>query len=82
MDANLTALNGAVERVIYKNPSNGYIVLELALENNGGLVIVVGNLGDIGDGEKLSVTGSYIESPKYGKQFKAQTCERMPPSTA
>jgi exodeoxyribonuclease V alpha subunit len=74
----LVNLTGTVDGVIYKNPSNGYIVLELDCDEHG-LVPVVGNLGDIADGEKLSLTGGYIESPKYGKQFKAQTCERMPP---
>jgi exodeoxyribonuclease V alpha subunit len=76
----LVTLTGTVDGVIYKNPANGYIVLELDCEGES-LVPVVGNLGDIADGEKLSLTGSYIESPKYGRQFKAQTCERMPPVT-
>ena len=80
MDSEMSYLTGSVEGVIYKNPANGYIVLELAGEN-GGLTIAVGNLGDIAEGEKLSLTGSYIETPKYGRQFKAETCERMPPVT-
>jgi exodeoxyribonuclease V alpha subunit len=80
IEITLVNLTGTVDGVIYKNPSNGYIVLELDCDEHG-LVPVVGNLGDIADGEKLSLTGSYIESPKYGKQFKAQTCERMPPVT-
>ncbi|MCL2697339.1 MAG: ATP-dependent RecD-like DNA helicase [Oscillospiraceae bacterium] len=75
----LVNLNGTVDGVIYKNPSNGYIVLEL--ETDDGIIPVVGNLGDIADGEKLSLTGGYIDSPKYGKQFRALTCERMPPVT-
>ena len=74
-------MSGVVEGVIYKNPANGYIVLELTLSDSDNLCIVVGNLGDVAVGEKLSLTGSYIESPKYGKQFKAETCERMPPVT-
>jgi exodeoxyribonuclease V alpha subunit len=79
MDTALINLTGTVESVIYKNPANGYIVLEL--ETDDGIIPVVGNLGDIADGEKLTLTGSYIESPKYGKQFKAMTCERLPPVT-
>ncbi|MDR2531694.1 MAG: ATP-dependent RecD-like DNA helicase [Oscillospiraceae bacterium] len=79
MDLNLISLTGTVGGVIYKNPANGYIVLEI--ESNEELIPVVGNLGDIAEGEKLTLTGGYIESPKYGRQFKAQTCERMPPET-
>ncbi|MCL2018984.1 MAG: ATP-dependent RecD-like DNA helicase [Oscillospiraceae bacterium] len=80
MDATLINLKGTVEGVIYKNPANGYIVLELDCGDDG-LIPVVGVLGDIADGEKLLLTGSYTESQKYGKQFKAATCERMPPVT-
>ncbi|MCL1823092.1 MAG: ATP-dependent RecD-like DNA helicase [Oscillospiraceae bacterium] len=82
MDYEKTLMNlkGTVDGVIYKNPANGYIVLEM-VQNDGGLTIAVGNLGDIAEGEKLSLTGFFIESPKYGKQFKAQTCERMPPES-
>jgi exodeoxyribonuclease V alpha subunit len=79
MDLNLLNLSGTVDGVIYKNPGNGYIVLELETEDE--LIPVVGNLGDIATGEKLTLTGDYIESPKYGRQFKAVTCERMPPET-
>jgi len=80
----LINLSGTVDAVIYKNPANGYIVLELEIDaedGKSGLVPVVGNLGDIAEGEKLSLMGIYIESPRYGRQFKAQTCERMPPES-
>jgi exodeoxyribonuclease V alpha subunit len=79
MEEILMNLTGTVDGVIYKNPANGYIVLQVEAES--GLITAVGNLGDIAEGEKLNLTGSYIESPKYGKQFKAQTCERMLPET-
>lgn len=72
-------INGNVENVIYKNTSNGYIVFEI--DSGGELISVVGNLGEIAAGEKVSLYGDYIETPKYGKQFKAEACERLPPET-
>lgn len=72
-------LSGSVEDVIYKNADNGYTVINLGCEE--GLIAVVGNLGDVNEGERLSLRGGWITSPKYGRQFKAAMCERSMPET-
>ncbi|MCH5325010.1 MAG: ATP-dependent RecD-like DNA helicase [Eubacterium sp.] len=72
-------LSGSVEDVIYKNPENGYIVLNLGCDE--GLITVIGVLGDINEGERLSLRGGWITSAKYGRQFKAVICERSMPTT-
>ncbi|MCL1903802.1 MAG: ATP-dependent RecD-like DNA helicase [Oscillospiraceae bacterium] len=79
MDEALISVSGVVDGVIFKNAENGYIVLELESDNSP--ITVIGNLGDIAPGEKLTLTGNYITSPKYGEQFKAVTCERARPDT-
>lgn len=72
-------LSGSVEDVIYKNADNGYTVINLGCDE--GLIAVVGNLGDVNEGERLSLRGGWITSPKYGRQFKAAMCERSIPET-
>lgn len=72
-------LSGSVEDVIYKNADNGYTVINLGCGE--GLIAVVGNLGDVNEGERLSLRGGWITSPKYGRQFKAAMCERSMPET-
>lgn len=72
-------LSGSVEDVIYKNADNGYTVINLGCDE--GLIAVVGNLGDVNEGERLSLRGGWITSPKYGRQFKAVMCERSMPET-
>lgn len=72
-------LSGSVEDVIYKNSDNGYTVINLGCDE--GLIAVVGNLGDVNEGERLSLRGGWITSPKYGRQFKAAMCERSMPET-
>lgn len=72
-------LSGSVEDVIYKNADNGYTVINLGCDE--GLIAVVGNLGDVNEGERLSLRGGWITSPKYGRQFKAALCERSMPET-
>ena len=73
-------LEGSVESVIYRNDDNGYIVLELA--NDDELITVVGELGSVQIGEELRLTGTYITHAKYGTQFKAEVCERRLPTSA
>lgn len=72
-------ISGAVEDVVFFNEENGYIVADL--DCDGELVTVVGNLGDVREGEKLTLLGEYINSPKYGRQFRAEVCERSLPDT-
>ena len=72
-------LSGSVEDVIYKNADNGYTVINLGCDD--GLIPVVGTLGDVNEGERLSLRGGWITSPKYGRQFKAAMCERSMPQT-
>ena len=51
-------IEGIVESVLFTNPSNGYIVLELDIGDK--IVTVVGELGNIEEGEELSLTGKYV----------------------
>ena len=76
---NLTELEGVVDSVLFSNQSNGYIVLDLDV--HGDYVTVVGELGNIEEGEELVVTGEYVKHAKFGMQFKAQYCQRKMPAT-
>lgn len=76
---NLTELEGVVESVMFTNPNNGYVVLDLDVK--GDYVTVVGELGNIEEGEELIVTGEYVKHAKFGMQFKAHFCQRKMPAT-
>lgn len=80
-EANQTfeVLTGTVDEVVYKNTENGYIVLTMDVD--GAPETVVGTLGDIVEGESLRLHGTYVSNAKYGRQFKAVTCERTLPTT-
>ncbi len=77
--ASMTEIEGVVDTVTYCNPENGYIVLDLDV--NGDYVTVVGELGNIEEGEELIVTGAYTKHAKYGMQFRASYCQRKMPAT-
>ncbi len=76
----VTELEGVVDSVTYCNPENGYIVLDLDV--NGDYVTVVGELGNIEEGEELIVSGSYTKHAKYGMQFRASYCQRKMPASS
>ena len=76
----LIKISGTVEGIVYKNPSNGYVILELDSDNT--LITVVGEIGNVDEGEELYLEGEYVNNPKYGVQFKALVCERKMPETA
>ena len=84
-------LAGAVERITFYNSENGYTVLRLRPEVRGrqrlpglsrdGLITVVGNLPEVSPGEHLQLQGIWDTHPKHGKQFKAEICTQVLPST-
>ncbi|MBD5138942.1 MAG: ATP-dependent RecD-like DNA helicase, partial [Ruminococcus sp.] len=76
---NLTKLEGVVDTVLFSNPANGYVVLDLDV--NGDYVTVVGELGNIEEGEELIVSGGYTKHAKFGMQFRASYCQRKMPAT-
>jgi exodeoxyribonuclease V alpha subunit len=74
-------LEGAVERITYYNEENGYSVIRLSVDGRADLVTVVGNLPEVQPGESLRLEGRWTKHPKYGRQFKAEWCERVLPAT-
>jgi exodeoxyribonuclease V alpha subunit len=72
-------IEGTVDDVIYKNEANGYAVVDILTKKE--MVTAVGTLSMVSAGEKLSLSGVYIDSAKYGKQFKVLAFERKPPET-
>ena len=73
-------VEGTVERVIFANEANGYVVAEL--DAAGELVTVCGELGDVDAGECLKLTGDFVTHPRFGQQFRVETCEHKLPNTA
>ncbi len=79
MEQKLLHVEGTVENVLFKNESNGYTVLDL--DAGGELITVVGEIGDIEEGEGLILEGCYDTHRRFGTQFHAEYCERKLPET-
>jgi exodeoxyribonuclease V alpha subunit len=81
-------ISGSVERITYTNPENGYSVLRLRPDNRKrtgvnreGLVTVTGYLPEVVCGEHLRLIGRWSTHPRHGRQFQAETCQRLAPAT-
>ena len=58
-------LSGEVDSIIFKSSETGFCVL--MLNSGSDLVTVVGELGDVEEGEELDLTGEFTTHAKYGE---------------
>jgi exodeoxyribonuclease V alpha subunit len=79
--ASTTTLEGVLERIVFSNEENAWTVARLAVTGQRDLVTVVGNLLGVQPGENLRLTGSWINDPKYGKQFRVSSYATVVPAT-
>ena len=73
------AIRGTVDDVLFYNEETGYIVADLETEET--MLTVVGEIGLIEPGEELELTGSFVNHPRFGMQFRAESCLRALPSS-
>jgi len=71
-------LTGQVERMVFRNESNSWTVMELAAADM--LHKVVGELPVVNAGDMVKLTGQWVEHPSFGVQFRADVCEVVPPA--
>src|SRR5947209_12479044 len=75
-------LSGTIERVVFHNDENGFVVLRVEARGERGPVTVVGQTPRATAGEFVEATGQWKDDPDFGRQFKAETLRILPPSTA
>ncbi|MBQ4631149.1 MAG: ATP-dependent RecD-like DNA helicase [Clostridia bacterium] len=71
-------ISGVVETIIFNNEENGYTVAEI--ENDDYSFVAVGTMFGIAEGEKVILTGRWIDHPTYGEQFKTEMYEKQMPT--
>ncbi len=74
-------LEGTIEHILFFNPDNGYSVFRFTL-GEGAPLTVVGTFPPLAAGERLKLTGQWELSPKFGRQFKAETFLPCLPASA
>ena len=75
-------LHGTVDRVTFRNAQNGYSVIQVTLDHPPDRVTVVGMCPNARVGSYVTMTGTFIVHPKFGRQFTLQSLIETQPSTA
>jgi exodeoxyribonuclease V alpha subunit len=73
-------LCGSLEKIIYRNDTNGYAVAELKLDDGLGSVTVCGVMPSAQCGEIVEVHGLWAKHEKHGPQFNFSKIESKLPS--
>jgi exodeoxyribonuclease V alpha subunit len=74
-------LEGVLDRVVFANEENAWSVVRLKVQGKPDPVTAVGNLLGVQPGESLRLTGSWIQDPKYGRQFRVAAYTTLAPAT-
>ncbi len=74
-------LYGQIERITYSDAESGYSVLRIRVREYPELVTAVGYIASPAVGEVLRMTGEWQNHPKFGAQFKIETCKSAVPSS-
>lgn len=80
MDSQLEELCGVVEDITYRREDTGFTVMDIFADDE--YVTVVGVLPELSEGESVRIRGTWGYHATFGKQFKAQLCERSMPSSS
>ena len=83
MPAEVSLLDGVLERVTFANPETGYTIAKIGPARGGGsnLVTAVGPLLGAQVGESLRLRGRWTSHPKYGRQFEVHSYTTVLPAT-
>lgn len=73
-------LYGIAEELVFRKEDTGFTVMDISTED-GELITVVGVLPEISAGEELKLTGHWDTHATFGRQFRAELCERSMPTT-
>jgi exodeoxyribonuclease V alpha subunit len=76
-----TTLEGVLERIVFSNEENAWSVVKLQVPGYRDLITAVGNLLAVQPGENLRLSGSWINDPKYGRQFRVASYQTVVPAT-
>ena len=80
VEAELETITGVVEDITFQNDSNGFTVLDFSTDDE--LFTAVGVMPGITAGETVSLTGSFIMHPTFGRQLKVTAFTRTLPETS
>jgi len=73
-------IQGTITRRIFYNAENGYCVLAISVPGKDEDIKTTGNMPAVRQGDEYRFTGSWVDHPRFGKQFKFTQAELVLPS--
>jgi exodeoxyribonuclease V alpha subunit len=76
-------IEGIIDQILFVNDNSGYVVARLEVEDaehRRESIAVVGNLADPQVGAAMRLVGSFESHPRYGRQFRVESCELLKPA--
>lgn len=73
-------ITGTIERIIFKNDETGFCVCAVRLKHTD-TITVRGHLAHLHPGESVTLAGAWVNHPKFGRQFDAQSCMAQAPTS-
>ena len=74
-------ITGTVDKVVYQNQENGFTIFTLQHERQKNSTTIKGYVPQIHPGEQVTIRGSWVTHPKFGKQFEAKECTATVPTS-
>ncbi len=74
------SINGTVTRLLYSSDDSGWCAVRLSNDERGAFA-ATGPLLGVREGDELRLTGRWIEHPRFGEQFQAESYVTVAPST-
>ncbi len=71
---------GVISNILFSNEENGWCVVRLEPEDQPPLT-AIGPLLGIRKGDELRLSGRWVDHPRYGRQFEAESYVQVAPST-
>ncbi len=74
-----SCIKGNIQEIIYRNDDNNYTVV--LVEVNSEFVTATGRFPVVNEGVWVELTGKFVQTQKYGRQFQVDSVKLSPPNT-
>ena len=74
-------VEGELERIVFENPENGFLVGRLRVEEQLEPITFVGSMLAVSPGETLRLRGRWVDDKRFGKQLQVVSFETLQPET-
>ena len=82
VSGNDETFEGVLHRFVFRNEQSGFAIARVAVTEGAEPVTVKGVLTGIEEGERVRLTGRWVQDPRWGRQLLVQSFLPVTPSTA